>query len=188
VSEIHKSHEHLPQDNHEIDEGLTSERKENEAKANSPEHENRHINVEAVKQNVERQQPTESAELLSKLEPAEEPKPAFPPNKELKKVALANYLSGIRSSLGGSAKLLSKLIHQPQINAISEFSAKTIVRPSAILSAGFFMFVGSALYLYATYHTDAQYNFFVAIFLFLGGFFAGLIFELFYRLFFKRNS
>ena len=115
-------------------------------------------------------------------------KPVLPPNKELKTLALKNYLSEIRSHLGGTSKSFSKFVHQPKVNAISEFSGKTIVRPTAILFGGIFMFAGSAFYLYVTYRTDAQYNFFVALFLFIGGFIAGLIIELIYKLFFSRNA
>lgn len=149
--------------------------------------ENDHVKVEMIKEEIERQNPVESSELLAKLDDKDEVKQVRPPNKELKRMALINYLSDIRSNLNGIDKIFSKFIHQPKINAISEFSGKTIVRPSAILFAGFFMFLGSVLYLYVTYHTDARYNFLVALFLFVGGFIAGLIVELFYKLFFKKD-
>lgn len=186
MSEKLKNHEHH-EANHEKYESV------NELKNEKYEHhkatpEKPHESIEAIKEKVEKQHPSKSAELLDKLEPKDEAKPVHPPNKELKRIALTNYLSEIRSNLSGTSKSFSKFIHKPSVDAISEFSGKTIVRPTAILFGGMFMFLGSALYLYATYHTNAKYNFFVAIFLFIGGFIAGIIIELFYNLFFKHNA
>lgn len=186
VSETLNHHEKSPEDSHEkfehIDETLV-EKHEHLAKTPEKQHES----IQAIEQKVERQHPTKSAELLDRLEPDEDEKPIHPPNKELKTIALSNYLSDIRSHLSSGSKTLSKFIHKPTINAISEVSGKTIVRPTAILFGGLFMFIGSALYLYATYHTNARYNFLVALFLFFGGFMAGIVIELFYNLFFKKS-
>lgn len=148
------------------------------------------MRLESAKEAVGKEKLAESDELLDQMERQAKTEPTgihHPPNKALKKHALNNYLSEIRSGLSGGGRAFSKFIHQPSVNAISEFSGKTIVRPTAILFAGIFMFAGSAFYLYATYHTDAQYNFFVALFLFFGGFVAGLIIELIYKLFIKRD-
>jgi hypothetical protein len=143
--------------------------------------------IAEIENEVNEQEPVKSNEILSKLNVAEEEKPVPPASSELKKVALSNYLKEIRTSLSGPARQFSKFIHKPTINSVSEAAGKTIVRPSAILFGGIFMFIGSAVYLYATYKTNARYNFLVALFLFFGGFIAGLIIELFYKLFFRRD-
>jgi hypothetical protein len=179
MSEIIKNHEHIaePESHHEDSEHHREKRNEHaELKE-----------IEQIKEDVERQRPAESAKLLDELKPVEQEKKVFPANKELKRAALNNYLSDIRSHLRGSSKAFSKFIHKPSIDTISEVAGKTIVRPTAILFGGLFMFVGSALYLYATYHTNARYNFVVALFLFFGGFMAGIVVELFYNLFFKKE-
>jgi hypothetical protein len=165
------------------DERLTEKHETHEVHNRTPE--KTHEDIERIEKEVERQNPVESNKLLQELKPVHEEHRAAPPNRELKIIALNNALSEIRSHLGSFSKSFSKVIHQPKINAISELSGKTVVRPTAILFGGLFMFVGSILYLYATYHTNARYNFFVAIFLFIGGFIAGIIIDLFYNLFFK---
>jgi|ERR1035438_8103617 hypothetical protein len=180
----HHSHEHLGSHSPEMGEQHADNKPESFEHRQSHE---QHKQVEEIQNDIEKQKPLESTELLSKLNQVEEERPIMPANNELKRIALNNYLSQIRSNLSGSAKQFSKFIHQPKINAISEVTGKTIVRPTAILFAGIFMFLGSSVYLYATYHTNAKYNFFVALFLFFGGFIAGLIIELFYKLFFKRD-
>ena len=145
------------------------------------------IDIDDVHDEIERQHPLESNQVLEGLNlPAQEDE-IIPPDNELKRIELNNNLIDIRGHLSALGSSFSKIIHQPTINRVSEFSGKTIVRPTAILFGGLFMFIGSTVYLYATYSTNARYNFFVAIFLFLGGFFAGIIIELLYNLFFKRN-
>ena len=147
----------------------------------------KHHDLEKIHDAIEMQKPVESTELLSKLNLAEAEKPVLSANRELKKIALNNYLSDIRSNLGSGAKQFSKFIHNQKVNSISEVTGKTIVRPTAILFGGIFMFIGSTVYLYATYKTNARYNFIVALFLFIGGFIAGLIVELIYKIFLSRD-
>jgi len=181
---IDHQHEHIEHKNPEHIEHRVENNQEQKIELSENEKQEQ---LEAIHEKIEHEHPLEASEVLSKMNVVEEEHAVLPANNELKKIALTNYLSEIRSNLGGSAKQFSKFIHQPKINTISEFSGKTIVRPSAVLFGGLFMFIGSAVYLYATYHTNAKYNFFVAIFLFFGGFVAGLIIELFYKLILKRD-
>ncbi len=186
MSETIKQHEHAPDnanEKYEISNDAKKEHREHHIKTPEKPQEK----VEALQEKVEKQHPTKSAELLDQLEPIHSTKAVHPPNKELKRIALSNYLSDIRSNLGSGSKAFSKFIHKPSVDAISEVAGKTIVRPTAILFGGLFMFIGSSLYLYATYSTNAKYNFFVAVFLFVGGFVAGVVVELFYNLFFKKS-
>jgi hypothetical protein len=183
MSEIIKLHEH--HESHETNEQFIDNKPEHHEHAKKHEH---HLKkVEELKQDVEKQHPLKSSELLSTLNEVEEAKPLHPPNKELQLMALNNYLSNIRLNLSLPSKMLSKFIHKDKVNTISEVTGKTVFRPTAILFAGFFMFVGSAIYLYATYNTDARYNFFIALFLFFGGFAAGIVVELFYKIILRKD-
>jgi len=149
--------------------------------------EKHHKSTEQLKDEVEQLNPTKSSEILDKLDAPVQAVKLHPPNNELKRIELNHFLTDIRHNLSTTSKSFSKFIHRPFVDGVSEFTGKTIVRPTAILFAGIFMFVGSSVYLYATYHTNARYNIFVAFFLFFGGFVAGIIVELFYNLFFKNN-
>jgi len=115
--------------------------------------------------------------------------PIMPPGDQEKNVTLNTNLSIIRSRLNKRQKSFSNFVHKPVIDSLSEVTAKTVIRPSAILMGGLFTLVGSSVYLYLNKQTGFKYNFFVAIILFLGGFIVGLILELMYRvLFFKTNK
>ena len=191
MSEPEKVQNHSHEASHESNQEFIESRKEELAREAAHEkyekHESKAEKIDEIEEKVERQNPVKAEELLDKLEPAKEPTKVHPPNKELKAMALNNYLSDIRRHLSGTSKSFSKFIHGSTVNSVSEITGKTIVRPTAILFGGIFMFVGSTAYLLATYDTNAKYNFFVAIFLFFGGFMAGIIVELFYNLFFKKD-
>jgi len=110
----------------------------------------------------------------------------YPAGDQAKSVTLSTNLSIIRSSLGKTSRSFSGFIHKPSVNAVSEASGKTILRPSALLSGAIFTFIGSLYYLLVSNAAGYKYNFFVALALFVGGFIVGLILEFIYRLAFSR--
>ena len=89
--------------------------------------------------------------------------------------------SSIRRNLSPSERRYSKIIHNPVVSSISEFTAKTLARPYAILSGGIVALIGSGLYMYYTRHLGYKYNFFVPILLFLSGLVVGIAVELIYK-------
>lgn len=95
--------------------------------------------------------------------------------------SLAKTWGAIRQNLSPSEKVFSKVIHNPVIENISEFTAKTLARPYAILSGGIIAMIGSAIYLYYTRHLGYQYNYFIPILLFTAGLAVGLLVEMFYK-------
>lgn len=103
-------------------------------------------------------------------------------SRELLGQTYGRTLSYVRNRLGGSDKTFSKVIHQPFVEKTSDVLEKTIARPSGILFGGVFSFVGSlAAYLLAKRLGGELPNSVFAIF-FVGGFFAGLLIELVWRL------
>ncbi len=84
----------------------------------------------------------------------------------------------IQRQLPNRQKALSKIIHQPVIESVSEFGAKTVARPSGMLGAGVFALVGTAVVVLMSRHYGFYYNFFMFIVLFVVGFFVGLVLEL----------
>ena len=72
---------------------------------------------------------------------------------------------------------MSRIIHQPAIDAASEATAKTIARPSGILGGGICAFAGSLFFLYFAKHDGFHYNYLLFLVFFIGGFAIGLLFE-----------
>lgn len=98
--------------------------------------------------------------------------------KETKKASYKKTLHHVQRQLPKRERALSKVIHQPVVEKVSELSAKTIARPSGLLAGGVCAFVGSSLVFYMAKHYGFRYNFFVFIVLMVGGFGLGLLLEL----------
>lgn len=94
--------------------------------------------------------------------------------------AVAKTWRSIRQNLNPSERRYSRFIHNAIVSNVSEFTARTLARPYAILTGGLTALIGSAIYLYYTRHLGYHYNFFVPIFLFAGGLGVGVLAEIFY--------
>lgn len=86
-------------------------------------------------------------------------------------------LRHLRSKLKPIERPLSRFIHKPAIDKISELAGRTVARPSAILGGGLAGLAGSAVFLFAAKRYGFEYNFFVFIGLFMLGYFLGVIAE-----------
>lgn len=123
----------------------------------------------------------ESAKPLERLDAATEsgkPKQSLHVNTELKSITLRRELNDIRRKLPAKDKALSKVIHQPVVRVVSEVAGKTLSRPSGLLGGGIVALIGTSLYLYIASSAGIQYNYFVFLALFVGGFALGLALEL----------
>lgn len=106
---------------------------------------------------------------------------------ELKTNAYKHTMQKVRAQLSPTQRKMSGFIHQPIIETVSELSAKTVARPSAILGAGIATLVGSGTVLYMSKHYGFRYNFFIYFVLFGAGFVLGLLIELLMRIFGRRR-
>jgi hypothetical protein len=141
-----------------------------------------------AKEQVEAARPTEANKVREGLLAEPHESHALPMlNKEQKQQTLRTYLGQIRHGLSPTDQHLSKFIHKPVVNSISEATGKTFFRPSGILTGGLFAFVGSGYYLYAVKQTGYGYSFTLAMLLFIGGFIIGLAAEMAYKLTAKRH-
>lgn len=95
--------------------------------------------------------------------------------------SLSKTLTTIRQRLSPGERVFSKLTHNPVVENVSDFTAKTLARPFAILAGGAVSVIGSAAYLYYTRHFGYEYNYFVPILLFAAGLAAGFTTELLYK-------
>ncbi len=109
-------------------------------------------------------------------------------NKELKNMAYQRTLRRTRRQLNTPSRLLSKVIHQPVIESVSEVAGKTIARPSGLLTGGIAAFVGSSLFLWISRYYGYEFNFLLFIIFFVGGFFIGLLVEVIVKLFLKNKQ
>lgn len=116
--------------------------------------------------------------LIDSKEHKHTPEARPPINKDLKKTSLRKELSQVRSKLGPTDRLGSKIIHNPLVRSVSEVSSKTISRPSGLLGGGIVAFLGSGAYYYLTKHLGLRYNYLLFTLLFVGGFIVGIIIEL----------
>ena len=114
--------------------------------------------------------------------------PAAPPSSFIKKETAKQGLKSVQRQETKSERALSKVIHQPAVQATSEVAAKTITRPSGILGGGVVAFLGGSVYLYLAYHIGFVYQPTVFLVLTLVGFVVGLVLELLIRLVVKPRT
>lgn len=117
-------------------------------------------------------------EALHASEKAARPAQPLHVNRELKNITLNRELTAIRRKLSAPQRVLSKVIHQPVIRAVSEPLGKTVSRPSGLLGGGLVAFFGTSSYLYLAKHNGMRYSYFVFLALLFGGFIVGLLLEL----------
>lgn len=98
-------------------------------------------------------------------------------DKAVKALKFKQTMKQVRSQLPAGQRALSKLVHQPVVQKVSEVSAKTVTRPSGLLGGGLLAFAGSAVYFYLAKHVGFQYNYLIFVLFFVGGFFAGIVLE-----------
>lgn len=108
-------------------------------------------------------------------------------NHELKSLALNRTLSRVRRQLSSPNRLLSKVIHQPAVQSISEATAKTVARPTGLLTGSLVALVGSSLALYLARHYGFSYNYLLIFVLFIGGYVAGFVVDLVVWLWRRRS-
>lgn len=109
-------------------------------------------------------------------------------HKELKSTAYKQTLKRIQARLHGPDKVLSRVVHQPTIEKLSNIGASTVARPSGILGGGFMTLLGSSVILYMARHYGFVYNFTAFFTLFIAGFILGLVLEGIIKLFRRRRS
>lgn len=104
-------------------------------------------------------------------------------HRELKQTAYDRSMERIRSKLSPPARVFSKVIHNPAVEIISNGTAKTLARPSGILGGATAALIGSLVLLYLTKHYGFAYNYLLFVFLYIGGYFLGLLTEILLKLF-----
>lgn len=153
--------------------------------AKSAEHEPKN-NIEAIQKSIENQAISGKEHNVGD-HAGEQAKQTFGIDKRAKTDAYKKSIRKIRGRLNAPERALSKVVHQPAIEATSNALAKTVARPSAFLGGSFGALVGSAVLLYVSKHYGFTYNYAVIFVLFAGGFVVGMILEVLFKLVFRRR-
>lgn len=111
-----------------------------------------------------------------------------PASGSLKNHAMKQSLRKIQRKLPASQRAFSKVVHQPLVEQVSDVTGATIARPSGVLVGGLFSVIASIGVLIACRHYGYEYNFTIGLMAFVGGFVAGLLLELAFRVTGKSKS
>lgn len=102
--------------------------------------------------------------------------------QEIAKFQAKQNLKNIRRDLGTTDRIISKIIHSPVLDKISEKSSSSIARPSGILGGSILAFLGSLSYLIFVKYVGITYNYLFFFGFFFLGFIVGIIIEFIIRL------
>lgn len=137
--------------------------------------------VESLQARVETQ--AISGKEFPKVEVAsEDTTQNFGITKELKTDAYNRTLKRIRTHLSGPDRLMSKVVHQPLVEKVSNVTARTAARPSAFLGGSLLALISSAALVYLSRHYGFTYNYAVIFIAFAAGFIVALAIEFLFKL------
>ncbi len=100
-----------------------------------------------------------------------------PIGKHLQRHGRNQTLKVVRKQLPASERVMSRLIHQAQVEAVSNAAEGTVARPSGLLGAGVFSVITSLAVLYICRHYGYEYNFFIGLASLAAGFALGILGE-----------
>lgn len=177
--ELHKSHEH-GHHSPERDHGQAELEKLLHEKANEAKHEHAE-QIDEIRQETRAE--ALPADHIRELHHKDDEPAAAPGlvNRDLKDTKYKRTLQSVRKDLSAPERALSKVVHNPVVDAISTTAEKTVARPSGLLAGSICAFVGSSLFLWIAKHYGYTYNFLLMTIFFAGGFVIGLLIEFLLR-------
>jgi hypothetical protein len=108
--------------------------------------------------------------------------------KQIKNDRYRTTLIHVQKHLSPTQRAFSKIVHQPFIEAASEIGAKTIGRPSGILSGGLIALFGSLSIMIIARRVGFEVPSSIFAIFFVGGFLIGIIIEAVYHRFKKPSK
>lgn len=152
-----------------------------EAPAHQPEHGRNHHEIEELIKKVE-QEATRSGEVQKHIEDsrAEHSRDA---GTHLKgHTSPKQALKSVQKQLSTPERQLSKIIHNPTVETISDATGSTIARPSGLLMGGIFSLIASVGVLLVCRFYGYEYNYGIGLIFLVAGFAFGLLVEMFSKL------
>lgn len=108
--------------------------------------------------------------------------------KKIKATQYKQTIKEVQANLTPTQKRFSTIIHQPAIERVSEVGAKTIARPTGIVSGALFALIGSLIIMYIARHIGFEIPTTIFGLLFIVGFVFGIIAEFVLHLFKRSKS
>jgi hypothetical protein len=108
--------------------------------------------------------------------------------QELKTDAYNRTLKRIRTHMSTPDRIMSKVVHQPIIEKVSNVSARTVARPSAFLGGSFLALIASTALVYLSRHYGFTYNYAIIFIAFAAGFILAIAIELLFKLVKRRRT
>lgn len=142
--------------------------------------------LESIRRSVEQQ--AVSGKETAPTGQSESGKQTFTNQKSLKADAYKRTLGRIRTQLSLPSRALSRVVHQPVVDSVSNVAGSTVARPSGIFGGSLVALIGSATLLYMTKHYGFTYNYTVIFVLFVGGFLLGMLLELLIHALLRRRK
>jgi hypothetical protein len=167
--------------------GITAAESEHQQPKHQPE-EHKHNeqdpllrSLNALRQHVE--QEAKSSKDIQRLDLDDDPSsaPTIMLHRELKDDAYRRSIQKAQTQLSAPDRALSKVIHQPTVELISNVTAQTVGRPSGLFMGGLLALISSSLLLYMARNYGFSYNYAVMLLGFLGGFIVGVVIEFGWR-------
>lgn len=136
-------------------------REVSERAANAQNHHEK--SIDQIRKSIEEEEKKQPTTEISPGEQEKEASGGIIFNGQIKKTAYKKELRRVRSKLPSSERAFSAFIHSDTIENISEITARSVARPSALLSGGIFSLLGTLVVLWMSRHYGFTYNFFVFI-------------------------
>lgn len=183
----HLPHNHEAPDNGEKQPNPYGERTvHHEAPAHQPEHgRNRHEIEELIKK-VEHEA-TRSGEVQKHIENSRSEHDRDAGAHIKAHASPRQALKSVQRQLSMPERQLSKIIHNPTVETISDATGATIARPSGLLVGGVFSLLASIGVLFVCRFYGYEYNYGIGLMFLVGGFALGLLLEMLSKLFTARR-
>lgn len=163
--EITKNHEHIEKSHNNHEREITSAEKQH----GSEKH------IEHLAKNVEKQ--AISGQEIGHTESETPNNHPVIINSQLKDMAFSRSMTRTRKQLSPISRTFSKVVHNSTVDKTSEFVGKTVARPMSMFWGAIFAFIGTSALLWITKHYGYEYNYFIAILLFVLGAVVGMAIE-----------
>jgi hypothetical protein len=101
------------------------------------------------------------------------------PSKKQRETSLKSQMKQIQSEMSTGDRLVSKLIHNRPIEAVSDIVGSTVARPNALLSGSIAAFIGVTISYFVAKYYGFQLSGFETIAAFIVGWIMGILYDYF---------
>jgi hypothetical protein len=173
-SELTKSPEHSASDHERL------EKAKHEALKAAAEHEK--VNVDEILEKAKSEAKATVESAPASTDEDQKTANTYWFSKQYRNDSYKQMISGVQSRLSKGDRAVSKLIHQPIVEKVSEIGSRTVARPSGLLFGSICSFVASMITYIVARRNGYNMTYSVFILSFLGGFLIGIVAEYGYKL------